>query len=112
MVGNLLSYAVSLGVSDIHWEALEDEVLVRFRIDGILREIVRISKQVYPAIIARIKLLAALKIDEHKKPQDGRFRFNTGDTVVDIRVSVIPTMHGEKIVLRILSSSQRPLSLR
>ncbi len=111
LVGNLLSYAASLGVSDIHWEALEDEVLIRFRVDGILREIVRISKQVYPAIIARIKLLSALKIDEHKKPQDGRFRFNTGDSLVDIRVSVIPTMHGEKIVLRILSSSQRPLSL-
>jgi type IV pilus assembly protein PilB len=111
LVNNLLSYAASLGASDIHWEVLEDEILIRFRVDGILREIIRIPKGVYAAILARIKLLAALKIDEHYKPQDGRFRFRTGQTVVDVRVSVMPTLYGEKIVLRLLESSQRPLSL-
>lgn len=111
LVGDLLSYAISLGASDVHWEALEGEILVRFRMDGILREIVRMPKSIYPAIIARIKLLSALKIDEHNKPQDGRFRFNTGKSAVDVRVSIIPTMYGEKMVLRLLSAAQRPLSL-
>ncbi len=111
LVSNLLSYATSLGASDIHWEVLESEVLIRFRIDGILREIIHIPKDVFPAILARIKLLSALKIDEHHKSQDGRFRFNTGQKVIDIRVSIVPTLYGEKIVLRLLEASQRPLSL-
>jgi len=111
LVNNLFSYAMSLNASDIHWEVLETEILIRFRIDGILLEIIRIPKEVYAAILARIKLLSALKIDEHNKPQDGRFRFKSGQEVVDVRVSIIPTLYGEKIVLRLLAASQRPLSL-
>ena len=110
-VNNLFLYAISLSASDIHWEILEDDILVRFRVDGILYEIIRIPKEIHPAIVARIKLLSALKIDEHQKPQDGRFRFRSGSTVVDVRTSVIPTLYGEKIVLRLLPATQRPLSL-
>jgi type IV pilus assembly protein PilB len=111
LVNNTLSYAASLNASDIHMEMLDEGLLIRFRVDGILHEILRIPKEVHPAIIARIKLLAALKVDEHQKPQDGRFRFQAGPTILDVRVSIIPTLYGEKIVMRLLPASQRPLSL-
>lgn len=110
IVNNLISYASYLNASDMHIEAMESSVLVRFRIDGILHEIMSIPKDVLSAILARIKLLAALKVDEHQKPQDGRFRYELGQGVVDIRVSIIPTLYGEKIVMRLLSGAQRPLS--
>lgn len=111
IVNNLLSYAASLRASDIHWEVLADTVLVRFRIDGILYEIMRVPKEVHMAVLARIKLLSTLKVDEHQKPQDGRLRFRSGQQVLDVRVSVIPTLYGEKIVMRLLPAAQRPLSL-
>lgn len=111
LVNNFIGYAAYLNASDVHIEAMQDGVLVRFRIDGILHEIMTIPKQVLPAILARIKLLGALKVDEHQKPQDGRFRYELGDGVVDVRVSIIPTLYGEKVVLRLLTASQRPLSL-
>ncbi len=110
IVDNLLSYAISLRVSDIHIEILEDAILIRFRIDGVLHEIIRIPKEIHPAIVARIKLLAGLKIDEHMKPQDGRFRYKIGTDLIDIRVAVMPIFYGEKIEMRLLSSTQRPLS--
>ncbi len=112
IVDNLIAYAFSLRASDIHFEIFEDGILVRYRIDGVLREILRISKDVHPAIVARIKLLAALKIDEHYKPQDGRFRHKIGPDILDIRVSIIPTYYGEKVEMRLLPSTQRPLSLQ
>ncbi|MCL5012267.1 MAG: GspE/PulE family protein [Patescibacteria group bacterium] len=111
IVDNLISHATYLNASDIHIEAMQDDVMVRFRIDGILHEVITMPKQVHAAIVARIKLLSALKVDEHQKPQDGRFRFSFGQGVVDVRVSVIPTLYGEKVVMRLLASSQRPLSL-
>lgn len=111
IVNNLFSYAASSGASDIHLEILEDTILARFRIDGILYEVIKIPKRVHMAITARIKLLAALKVDEHQKPQDGRFRYKTGQTVIDVRISTIPTLYGEKIVARLLPATQRPLSL-
>jgi type IV pilus assembly protein PilB len=111
LVNNTLSYAASLNASDIHMEMLDDALLIRFRIDGILHEIIRIPKEVHPAVVARIKLISALKVDEHQKPQDGRFRFQTGSTILDVRVSIIPTLYGEKIVMRLLPATQRPLSL-
>jgi type IV pilus assembly protein PilB len=111
IVDNLISHATYLNASDIHIEAMQDDVMVRFRIDGILHEVITMPKEVHPAIVARIKLLGALKVDEHQKPQDGRFRFTLAQGVVDTRVSIIPTLYGEKIVMRLLVSSQRPLSL-
>jgi type IV pilus assembly protein PilB len=112
IVDNIVAYAYSLRASDIHFEIFEDGILVRYRIDGVLREVLRVPKDVHPAIIARIKLLAALKIDEHYKPQDGRFRHKIGPDILDIRVSIIPTYYGEKIEMRLLPSTQRPLSLQ
>lgn len=111
IVNNLFSYAAALNASDVHLEIMEDALIVRFRIDGILYETMRIPKEVHQAITARIKLLSALKIDEHQKPQDGRFRYVTGQLMLDARVSVIPTLYGEKIVARLLPAAQRPLSL-
>ncbi|MFA4999582.1 MAG: GspE/PulE family protein [Parcubacteria group bacterium] len=112
VVDNIIAYAVSLRASDIHLEIFEDAILVRYRIDGILHEIMKIPKMVHPAIIARIKLLASLKIDEHYKPQDGRFRYKIGPDVLDIRVAIMPTFHGEKVELRLLTAAQRPLSFQ
>lgn len=110
IVDNILSYALSLGASDIHIEILEDTMIIRYRIDGILREIMRMPTEIYPAILARIKLLGRMKIDEHYKPQDGRLRYKIGGEFLDIRVSVIPVLHGEKIGLRLLPGAQKPLS--
>ncbi|AKM78749.1 MAG: Type 4 fimbrial assembly protein PilB [Candidatus Wolfebacteria bacterium GW2011_GWB2_46_69] len=111
IVNNFLSYAISMHASDIHIEMLESSVLVRFRIDGILHEVTRVPKEVELPIVARIKLLAGLKIDEHYKPQDGRLRFVAGDEMTDVRVSIMPTLYGEKIVMRLLPAGQKPLAL-
>lgn len=111
IVNNFLSYAISMHASDVHIEMLETSVLVRFRIDGILHEETRIPKEVELPIVARIKLLAGLKIDEHHKPQDGRMRYIAGEEITDVRVSIMPTLYGEKIVMRLLSAGQKPLAL-
>jgi type IV pilus assembly protein PilB len=111
IVENFLTYAASLRASDIHIEALEEETLVRYRVDGILYEVMRVPKAVHPALVARLKLLSGLKIDEHFKPQDGRFRHQIVNQVIDVRVSVMPTSYGEKVEMRLLESSQKPLSL-
>ena len=111
IVDNLLSYAASIKASDIHIEVLEEATLIRYRVDGILHEILRIPKEVHPALVARIKLLSGLKIDEHFKPQDGRFRYQSINEIVDIRVSIMPTYYGEKMVMRLLEATQKPLSL-
>ena len=112
IVDTFLSYAVSLRASDIHIEILEDSILARYRIDGVLHEIIRISKEVHPAIVARIKLLGGLKIDEHIKPQDGRFRYKTATELIDVRIAIIPTFYGEKVEMRLLPAAQKPFSLK
>jgi type IV pilus assembly protein PilB len=111
IVDNILSYAIASRASDIHIEILEESTFIRYRIDGILYEIMSVAKAVHPAIVARIKLLAGLKIDEHSQPQDGRFRHEIGGQTVDVRVSVISTFYGEKVEMRLLEASQKPLSL-
>lgn len=111
IVDNLVGYAISIHASDVHIEILDDTILVRYRIDGVLYEIIRMPREVHSAISARVKLLSSLKIDEHLKPQDGRFRFKVGSDLIDIRVSIIPVFYGEKIVMRLLPATQRPLSL-
>ncbi|MBI5306410.1 type II/IV secretion system protein [Candidatus Wolfebacteria bacterium] len=112
LIDNIIFYAISIRASDIHIEILDDAVLIRFRIDGVLHEVIRIPKEIHQAIIARIKLLAGLKIDEHQKPQDGRSSYKTGSGLVDVRVSTMPTYFGEKIEIRLLPATQKPLSLR
>lgn len=111
IVDNILSYALASRASDIHIEILEESTFIRYRIDGILYQIMDITKAVHPGIVARLKLLAGLKIDEHFAPQDGRFRHTLGNQNIDVRVSTMPTFYGEKVEMRLLESSQKPLSL-
>ena len=110
IVDNILSYALASRASDIHIEILEESTFIRYRIDGILYEIMNVTKAIHPAIVARLKLLAGLKIDEHFTPQDGRFRYQLSNQTIDVRVSSMPTFYGEKVEMRLLDGSQKPLS--
>lgn len=105
IVSQLLEYAIKVRASDVHIEPEEDRTRVRYRIDGILHEKIILPKGVHDALISRIKILAVLKIDERRLPQDGRFTFTYGGRVVDLRVSTVPTVFGEKVVMRLLPKS-------
>jgi type IV pilus assembly protein PilB len=105
IVSTILEYAVTSRASDIHIEPQEDRVRVRYRIDGILYDRLSLPKSVQEAVISRIKILSEMKIDEHRTPQDGRFNFKIEDKEVDLRISVLPTSFGEKIVMRLLRKS-------
>jgi len=111
IVDTLLEYSIIEGASDIHIEPEEKNVSVRYRIDGILKNVMVLPKTVQSGIIARIKILANLKVDEHRLPQDGRFKITTNEYKVAFRVSIIPTFDGEKIVLRLLNEKAQVLSL-
>jgi len=111
IVDTLLEYAIFEGASDIHIEPEEKDIIVRYRVDGILRNVMTLPKNVQSGIIARIKILANLKVDEHRLPQDGRFKISTKDYKVSFRVSIIPTFDGEKIVMRLLSEKAQILTL-
>lgn len=111
IIDTLLDYAVLQDASDIHIEPMEKEVIVRYRIDGILHDIVNLPQSVQTGLVARIKVLANLKIDEHRLPQDGRFKKETDEYKVSFRVSIIPVFDGEKIVMRILHEEQKILTL-
>lgn len=110
-VNTILDYAVKLHASDIHVEPQEKDIIVRYRIDGMLQEYMKMPKQVHPALISRIKILSNLKIDEHRVPQDGRFDVSVAGKEVDLRVSISPTIHGEKIVIRLLDKSSAIITL-
>ncbi|HWZ23380.1 MAG TPA: GspE/PulE family protein [Cytophagaceae bacterium] len=103
-LGHLIAEAKNLHSSDIHIETYEDKCRVRIRIDGMLVERYRVSKENYPSLVNKIKISANLDIAEKRLPQDGRIIFNRGGHKFDIRVSVLPTLHGEKVVLRLLSN--------
>jgi len=105
IVSTILEYAVNSRASDVHIEPLDDRMRVRYRIDGILYDRLSLPKSVQEAVISRIKILSEMKIDEHRLPQDGRFNFKVGSDEVDLRISVLPTVHGEKIVMRLLRKS-------
>ncbi len=105
IVSTILEYAVKSRASDVHIEPEEDRVRVRYRIDGILYDRLSLPKSVQESVISRIKILSEMKIDEHRIPQDGRFNFKSDDKEVDLRISVLPTVHGEKIVMRLLRKS-------
>jgi len=102
IVSTILEYAVISRASDVHIEPQEDRVRVRYRIDGILYDKLSLPKNVQDAVVSRIKILSEMKIDEHRTPQDGRFNFKISDEEVDLRISVLPTAYGEKIVMRLL----------
>ncbi|MDO8622335.1 MAG: GspE/PulE family protein, partial [bacterium] len=111
IVDTLLQHAISRQASDIHIEPTEQGVSVRFRIDGVLQPTTTLPRTVMAGIIARIKVLANLKIDEHRLPQDGRFKVTTPNEHIAVRVSVMPVYDGEKIVLRILRETGKALTL-
>ncbi|KKQ61323.1 MAG: Type II secretion system protein E [Parcubacteria group bacterium GW2011_GWE2_38_18] len=111
IVDTLLEYAIFEDASDIHIEPEEKEINVRYRIDGIMRNVMTLPKTAQLGLIARIKILANLKVDEHRLPQDGRFKVNNKDYKVSFRVSIIPTFDGEKIVMRLLREKAQILNL-
>lgn len=105
IVETILSFAVKSRASDVHIEPQETKTRVRYRIDGILQEKLVLPKSVHAALVSRIKILSDLKIDEKRIPQDGRFTFKTQKEEVDLRISTLPTVHGEKIVMRLLKKT-------
>lgn len=111
MVDTLLKHAIVGRASDIHIEPQEKEVVVRYRIDGILHDAMVLPKQVAPGIIARVKVLAELKLDEHRLPQDGRFRIESDEERISFRVSILPISEGEKAVLRLLPEGSKGFTL-
>lgn len=111
-VNLIIEYAVKSGASDIHIEPHEDDVLVRYRVDGILREANKLPKKVLGALVSRIKILSNLKIDERRSPQDGRFKVEVAGQVYALRVSTLPIVDGEKVAMRILNESAKPATLQ
>ena len=107
IVSTILEYALKARASDIHLEPQEENVRVRYRIDGILQEKYLLPRNVHEAVVSRIKILSSLKIDEKRVPQDGRFFFSAEGMDVDLRVSTLPTTYGEKVVMRLLKKSQK-----
>lgn len=121
LVDTMLQYAQLNGVSDIHFDPVDGGALLRYRIDGILHDILKINAEFAELIVSRIKILSKMRTDEHRSAQDGKLSFATADyglagkkTIkkkIDVRVSVMPTVHGENLVMRILSSDNRSLTL-
>lgn len=116
VVDIIVSHAVEGKASDIHIESTEKDLRVRYRLDGALHDSLILPKKLSPAVVSRIKILSNLKIDETRKPQDGRFRFNLSEKgrlskSVDLRVSTFPTVNGEKVVMRILDTSNEIANL-
>jgi type IV pilus assembly protein PilB len=111
-VNLVIEYAIKQGASDIHIEPREDYVSIRYRIDGQLRETNQLPKKIVAALVSRIKILSNLKIDERRVPQDGRFKVTLGSGQYALRVSTLPIVDGEKVVMRILNESSKPSTLR
>jgi len=107
----LLEYAIRSNASDIHIEPREEYVQIRYRIDGILKEVNRLPRNVHAALVSRVKILSNLKIDERRVPQDGRFKVNVGGKQYALRVSTLPISDGEKVVMRILDESNQAVGL-
>jgi type IV pilus assembly protein PilB len=105
IVDTLLRHANAQNASDIHIEPMEDSLLIRYRIDGLLHDAMQLPKHAAAAITARVKVLANMRLDEHRLPQDGRFGVEAGAEKISFRVSVLPTYYGEKIVMRLLRDS-------
>jgi len=101
----ILEFAAKSKASDIHIEPLEESLVVRCRIDGVLRQVMDSPKSIEPALVSRIKILANLKIDEHRIPQDGQFTVLVGDKEIDLRIAISPVVWGEQVVIRLLDKS-------
>src|SRR3990167_3788662 len=107
----ILEYAIRSSASDIHIEPREEFVQIRYRIDGVLKEVNRLPRNVHAALVSRIKILSNLKIDERRVPQDGRFKIKVGGKQYALRVSTLPISDGEKVVMRILNESSQAVTL-
>lgn len=110
-LNTILEYAVNSRASDIHMEPREKDLRVRFRIDGVLQETMKLPKNIEPALISRIKILSNLKIDEHRIPQDGSFQVHAGKKFVDLRIAIAPITFGEQVVIRLLDKDNTLLTL-
>lgn len=112
MVDTLVSYGYESQASDIHIEPHEEEVVIRFRIDGVMHDVLTMPKKYLDLILSRIKIMSRIRTDEHRAAQDGKFRFetNSGESA-DVRVSIVPVAHGENVVMRLLSAKNRQFSL-
>ena len=113
LVNSIIFQAAEDGASDVHFEPMEDALVVRLRIDGVLHEVQRIPKRMTPGVTTRLKVLAKLDIAERRKPQDGRISLNAAAAgrLLDIRVATLPTVDGESVVMRLLDKSKKPPSL-
>jgi len=109
-VNLLIEYAVKSGASDIHIEPRESQIIIRYRIDGVLRETNKLPRKMLGALVSRIKILSNLKIDEHRAPQDGRFKVEVAGGKYALRVSTLPIVDGEKVVMRILNEGSKAAS--
>ena len=98
---SILEFAVKSKASDVHIEPLENSLIIRCRIDGVLRRVMELPKAIEPALVSRIKILANLKIDEHRIPQDGQFAVAVSDKEVDLRIAIAPVVWGEQVVIRL-----------
>lgn len=111
IVDMIIDYAYQDKTSDIHIEVNETESLVRFRIDGLLQDVLRMPKTMHDQIVSRIKVLSRLRTDEHLAPQDGKMRIKLDEENLDLRISILPIVEGEKVVMRLLASHFRQFSL-
>ncbi|MFZ1258033.1 MAG: GspE/PulE family protein [Candidatus Saccharimonas sp.] len=110
-LSTILEYAVKSRASDIHIEPLEKSLKIRCRVDGVLREVMQLSKSIEPALVSRIKILSNLKIDEHRVPQDGQFAVKVGNKEVDLRIAISPVVWGEQVVIRLLDKTGNTFNL-
>jgi type IV pilus assembly protein PilB len=110
-LSTILEYAAKNHASDVHIEPLQDALKIRCRVDGILREILKLPKTTEPPLVSRIKILANLKIDEHRIPQDGEFSIKVGDHEIDLRIAISPVVWGEQVVIRLLDKTGTSLKL-
>lgn len=110
-LSTILEYAAKNGASDVHIEPLQESLKIRCRIDGILREILRLPKSTEPPLVSRIKILANLKIDEHRIPQDGEFSISAAGKAIDLRIAISPVVWGEQVVIRLLDKTGTSLRL-
>jgi type IV pilus assembly protein PilB len=110
-LNSILEFAAKNRASDIHVEPMEKELKIRCRVDGVLREVMRLPKSTEPPLISRIKILSNLKIDEHRVPQDGEFSVKVLDRAIDLRIAISPVVWGEQVVIRLLDKSSTSLKL-
>lgn len=111
LLNALLSEAIKEGASDVHIETFEDRIMIRFRVDGVLREVLAPQRVLAPLIVSRIKVMSKLDIAEKRLPQDGRITLRIAGRAVDVRVSTMPTSHGERVVLRLLDKQNARLDM-